>query len=188
MISAGEFRNGITIELDGGIFIINDFQHVKPGKGAAFVRSTLKNLENGNIVEKTFRPSEKMPRAHIERRDLQYLYNDGTLYYFMDTESFEQLEINASDIGDNLKYVKENEMVKVLGHNGRIFGIEPPQFVELEITETEPGFAGNTAQGATKPATVETGATIKVPLFITIGEVVKIDTATGEYLGRASKS
>ncbi|MCL2841261.1 MAG: elongation factor P [Defluviitaleaceae bacterium] len=184
MISAGEFRNGITIELDGGIYVITDFQHVKPGKGAAFVRSTMKNLESGATVERTFRPSEKMPRAHIDRRDLQYLYNDGTLYYFMDTESFEQLEINASDIGDSLTFVKENEMVKVLEHNGRIFGIEPPMHVELAITETEPGFAGNTAQGATKPATVETGAQIKVPLFISIGEIVKIDTRTGEYLGR----
>ena len=184
MISAGEFKNGVTIELDGGIFIINDFQHVKPGKGAAFVRSTLKNLETGSTVERTFRPSEKMPRAHIDRRDLQYLYNDGTLYYFMDTESFEQLEMNASDIGDTLNFVKENEMVKVLVHNSRIFGIEPPIFVELAITETEPGFKGDTAQGATKPATVETGATIKVPLFVGVGEVVKIDTRTGEYLGR----
>ena len=184
MISAGEFKNGVTIELDGGIFIISDFQHVKPGKGAAFVRSTLKNLETGSTVERTFRPSEKMPRAHIDRRDLQYMYTDGTLYYFMDTESFEQLEMNASDIGDSLNFVKENEMVKVLEHNGRIFGIEPPLFVELAITETEPGFRGDTAQGATKPATVETGATIKVPLFVSIGEVVKIDTRTGEYLGR----
>ena len=184
MISAGEFKNGVTIELDGGLFIISDFQHVKPGKGAAFVRSTLKNLETGATVERTFRPSEKMPRAHIDRRDLQYLYNDGTLYYFMDNESFEQLEMNASDIGDDLKFIKENEMVKVLVHNGRIFGIEPPMFVELAITETEPGFAGNTAQGATKPATVETGVQIKVPLFVNIGEVVKIDTRTGEYLGR----
>ena len=184
MISASEFKNGITIELEGGIYIINDFQHVKPGKGAAFVRSTLKNLETGSILERTFRPSEKMPRAHIDRRDLQYLYNDGTLFYFMDTESFEQLEINATDVGDTLKFVKENEMVKVLAHNGRIFGIEPPMFVELAITETEPGFRGDTAQGATKPATVETGATVKVPLFVGIGEVVKIDTRTGEYLGR----
>ena len=184
MISAGEFKNGVTIELDGGLYIIADFQHVKPGKGAAFVRSTLKNLETGATVERTFRPSEKMPRAHIDRRDLQYLYNDGTLYYFMDTETFEQLEMNAGDIGDALTFVKENEMVKVLVHNGRIFGIEPPIFVELAITETEPGFRGDTAQGATKPATVETGATIKVPLFISIGEVVKIDTRTGEYLGR----
>jgi len=184
MISAGEFKNGLTIELDGGIFIITDFQHVKPGKGAAFVRSTLKNLETGSTVERTFRPSEKMPRAHIDRRDLQYLYNDGTLYYFMDNENFEQLEMNASDVGDALTFVKENDTVQVLVHNGRIFGIEPPMFVELEITETEPGFKGDTAQGATKPATVETGAIIKVPLFISTGEKVKIDTRTGEYLGR----
>ncbi|MCL2198412.1 MAG: elongation factor P [Defluviitaleaceae bacterium] len=186
MISAGEFRNGVTIEFDGALFIINDFQHVKPGKGAAFVRSTLKNLETGATVEKTFRPSEKMPRAHIDRRDLQYLYNDGTLYYFMDNESFEQLEMNANDVGESLVFVKENETVQVLMHNGRIFGIEPPLFVELEITETEPGFKGDTAQGATKPATVETGATVKVPLFVSIGEKIKIDTRTGEYLGRVS--
>jgi len=187
MISAGEFKNGVTIELDGGLFIITDFQHVKPGKGAAFVRSTLKNMETGSVVERTFRPSEKMPRAHIDRRDLQYLYNDGTLYYFMDNESFEQLEINASEISDTMIFVKENEMVKVLEHNGRIFGVEPPMFVELAIIETEPGFKGDTAQGATKPATVETGATVKVPLFIDNGEVIKIDTRTGEYLGRAAK-
>jgi len=184
MISAGEFRNGITIEIDGGLFVINDFQHVKPGKGAAFVRSTLKNLETGAVIERTFRPSEKMPRAHIDRRELQYLYSDGTLFHFMDNESFEQLEMNASDVVDALKFVKENEMVKILVHNGRIFGIEPPMFVELAITETEPGFKGDTAQGATKPATVETGEVIKVPLFVGIGEVVKIDTRTGEYLGR----
>lgn len=184
MISASEFRNGVTIELDNSIYVINDFQHVKPGKGAAFVRTTLKNLINGGIVERTFRPSEKMPRAHIDRKDLQYLYNDGQLYFFMDTESFEQSEINASDIGDTLRYVKENEMVKVLSHNGQVFGIEPPMFVELTITETEPGFKGDTATGATKPAIVETGAQVKVPLFISEGEVVKIDTRTGEYLGR----
>lgn len=184
MISASEFRNGVTIELDGSIFVIQDFQHVKPGKGAAFVRTTLKNLISGGVVERTFRPTEKMPRAHIDRKDLQYLYNDGQLYYFMDTESFEQSEINASDIGDTLRFVKENDMVKILSHNGLVFGIEPPIFVELAITETEPGFKGDTATGATKPATVETGATIKVPLFINVGEVVKIDTRTGEYLGR----
>ena len=187
MISAGEFRNGVTIELDGGLYTITDFQHVKPGKGAAFVRSTLKNLETGAVVEKTFRPSEKMPRAHIDRRDLQYLYSDGELYHFMDNESFEQLEINAADVGDTMIFVKENEMVKVLEHSGRIFGIEPPTFVELEITETEPGFKGDTAQGATKPAVVETGATIKVPLFIDSGEIVKVDTRTGEYLGRVKE-
>ena len=184
MISAGEFRNGITIELEGGIYAIIDFQHVKPGKGAAFVRSTLRNLESGSILERTFRPSEKMPRAHIDRRDLQYMYNDGQLYYFMDTESFEQLEINAIEVADAMVFVKENEMVKVLEHNGRIFGIEPPMHVELAITETEPGFKGDTAQGATKPATVETGASVKVPLFVNEGDVIKIDTRTGEYLGR----
>ena len=184
MISAGEFRNGVTIELDGGIYTIIDFQHVKPGKGAAFVRSTLKNLETGSILEKTFRPSEKMSRAHIERRDLQYLYKDGQVYNFMDTESFEQLALNTTDVGNTMVFVKENEMVKILEHNGRIFGIEPPMHVELAITDTEPGFKGDTAQGATKPATVETGAVVKVPLFISIGEVIKIDTRTGEYIGR----
>ena len=184
MISAGDFKNGLTIEVDGGIFIITDFQHVKPGKGAAFVRSTLKNLDTGAVVEKTFRPSEKMPRAHIDRRELQYLYSDGSLYHFMDTETYEQLEMNESDIGDSLRFVKENDMVKVLVHNGRIFGIEPPMFAELAITETEPGFKGDTAQGATKPATVETGATVKVPLFVQAGDVIKIDTRSGEYLGR----
>lgn len=184
MISAGDFRNGITIELDGALFIILDFQHVKPGKGAAFVRSTLKNLETGAVVEKTFRPSEKMQRAHIDKRDLQYLYTDGSLFHFMDTESYEQVEMNEADIGDSLKFVKENDMVKVLVHNGRIFGIEPPLFAELAVTETEPGFKGDTAQGATKPATVETGAVVKVPLFVVAGDTIKIDTRTGEYLGR----
>ena len=184
MISAGDFKNGVTIEIDGSLFIITDFQHVKPGKGAAFVRSTLKNLETGAVVKKTFRPSEKMPRAHIDRRELQYLYTDGSLYHFMDTETYEQIEMNESDIGGNLRFVKENEMVKILVHNGRIFGIEPPMFVELAITETEPGFKGDTAQGATKPATVETGAVVKVPLFVSTGDVIKIDTRTGEYLGR----
>ncbi|MCL2049596.1 MAG: elongation factor P [Defluviitaleaceae bacterium] len=184
MISASEFKNGITVEIDGGIFIITDFQHVKPGKGAAFVRTTMKNLETGSTVERTFRPSEKMPKAHIDRRDLQYLYSDGELFHFMDNENFEQIGLNADDIGDKLTFVKENETVQVLMHNGRIFGIEPPLFVELAITETEPGFKGDTAQGATKPATVETGATVKVPLFVGVGEVIKIDTRTGEYLGR----
>ena len=184
MISAGEFRNGVTIEFEGGLYTITDFQHVKPGKGAAFVRSTLKNMESGAVVEKTFRPTEKMPRAHIERKDLQYLYSDGEMFHFMDNESFEQVEISKNEIGDTMIFVKENEMVKVLEHNSRIFGVEPPTFVELEITETEPGFKGDTAQGATKPATVETGASVKVPLFIDVGEIVKIDTRTGEYLGR----
>jgi len=184
MISAGEFRNGITIEVDGEIYVIIDFQHVKPGKGAAFVRSKLRGVVNGGIVERTFRPNEKMPRAHIDRKDMQYLYNDGELYHFMDPESFEQVAINASEVGDNLRFVKENETVKIMSHNGAVFGIEPAMFAELEVIDTEPGFKGDTATGATKPATVETGVVVQVPLFISIGEVLKIDTRTGEYLGR----
>jgi elongation factor P len=184
MISASEFKNGATIELDGDIYTVIEFQHVKPGKGAAFVRTKLKNLKSGGVTERTFRPTEKMGRAHIDRKDLQYLYSDGDLYHFMDTESYEQSAVNASDIGDSLKYVKENEMVKILSHNGIVFGIEPPTFVVLEITGTEPGFKGDTAQGATKPATVETGAQVSVPLFLSTGDKVKIDTRTGEYLGR----
>ena len=184
MISAGEFRNGITIEYEGDIFIILEFQHVKPGKGAAFVRTKIKNLKTGAVVEKTFRPTEKMPRAHIDRQDMQYLYNDGDLYYFMDVENYEQIALSTDDIGDALKFVKENEMVKVCSHKGSVFAVEPPLFVELEITETEPGFKGDTAQGATKPAIVETGATVMVPLFVETGDVLKIDTRTGEYLSR----
>ena len=184
MISASEFRNGATLEVDGDIYVVLDFQHVKPGKGAAFVRTKLKNLKSGGIIERTFRPTERMPRAHIDRKDLQYLYRDGDIYYFMDTENFEQTAINASDIGDTLKFVKENEMVKILSHEGVVFGIEPPTFVVLEIISTEPGFRGDTATNTTKPATVETGAVINVPLFISAGETVKIDTRTGEYLGR----
>ena len=186
MISASEFRNGATIEYEGDIYVVLEFQHVKPGKGAAFVRTKIKNLKTGSVVEKTFRTTEKMPRAHIDRLDMQYLYNDGDLYYFMNNENFEQIAVNAAEIGDTLKFVKENEMVKILSYEGEVFGIEPPLFVELEITETEPGFAGNTAQGATKPATVETGATVNVPLFINQGEIIKIDTRTGEYLGRVN--
>ena len=186
MISAGEFRNGVTIEYEGDIYIILEFQHVKPGKGAAFVRTKLKNLKTGAVVEKTFRQTEKMPKAHIDRLDMQYLYTDGDLFHFMNTENFEQIAVNASDVGDTLKFVKENEMVKILSYEGEVFGIEPPLFVELEITETEPGFAGNTATGATKPATVETGAQVLVPLFINQGEIIKIDTRTGEYLGRVN--
>ena len=186
MISASEFRNGATIEFEGEIFVVLEFQHVKPGKGAAVVRTKIKNLKTGSVVERTFRPTEKMPRAHIDRLDMQYLYNDGDLYHFMNTETFEQIAVNAEQIGDTLKFVKENEMVKILSYEGEVFGIEPPLFVELEITETEPGFAGNTAQGATKPATVETGAQVNVPLFINQGEKIKIDTRTGEYLGRVN--
>ena len=184
MISAGDFRNGITLEIEGAVYQIIEFQHVKPGKGAAFVRTKMRNVINGGVVEKTFRPTEKFPAARIDRKDQQYLYNDGDLYYFMDPETFDQIMINKDVIGDALKFVKENENVKVCSYNGEVFSIEPPLFVELEITDTEPGFAGNTAQGASKPATVETGATIQVPLFVNIGDVVKIDTRTAEYLSR----
>ena len=185
MISAGDFRNGITIELDGNVFQIIEFQHVKPGKGAAFVRTKLKNINSGGVVEKTFRPTEKCPQARIDRKDMQYLYSDGDLFNFMDVETYDQVSLNAETIGDSLKFVKENEMCKVCSHNGNVFAVEPPLFVELEITETEPGFKGDTATGATKPATVETGAVVYVPLFIEQGEKIKIDTRTGEYLSRA---
>ncbi len=184
MISAGDFRNGITVEIDGQVFQIIEFQHVKPGKGAAFVRTKLKNIVNGGVVEKSFRPTEKFPQARIDRKDMQYLYSDGDLYNFMDTESFEQIALNGDTVGDTLKFVKENEMVKICSYNGNVFAIEPPLFVELEITETEPGFKGDTATGATKPATVETGANVNVPLFVELGDKIKIDTRTGEYLSR----
>ena len=184
MISAGDFRNGITIELEGNVYQIIEFQHVKPGKGAAFVRTKLKNIKSGGVVEKTFRPTEKCPQARIDRKEMQYLYEDGDLYYFMDTENFEQTMLNADEIGDSMKFVKENEMVKMCSHNGSVFAVEPPLFVELEITDTEPGFKGDTATGATKPAVVETGATVYVPLFVNQGDTIKIDTRTGEYLSR----
>ena len=178
MISAGDFRNGLTVEIDGQVFQIMEFQHVKPGKGAAFVRTKLKNIMNSGVVEKTFRPTEKFPAARIERKEMQYMYN------FMDTENYEQVALNEDTVGDALKFVKENEMVKVCSYNGNVFAIEPPLFVELQITDTEPGFKGDTAQGATKPATVETGATVYVPLFVELNDVIKIDTRTGEYLSR----
>lgn len=184
MISAGDFRNGITIEFEGNIYQIIEFQHVKPGKGAAFVRTKLKNIINGGIVEKTFRPTEKCPQARIDRVDMQYLYLDGDLFHFMDVSTYEQIALDADTIGDALKFVKENEMVKVCSHNGNVFAVEPPLFVELEITDTEPGFKGDTAQGATKPAIVETGAKVQVPLFVEQNDVIKIDTRTGEYLSR----
>ena len=185
MISAGDFRNGVTFEMDGQVVSIVEFQHVKPGKGAAFVRTKIRNVITGSVVEKTFNPNDKYPTAFIERKDMEYSYNDGDLYYFMDTETWEQVPINASILGDNFKFVKENMTCKVLSYKGNVFGVEPPNFVELVITQTDPGFAGNTATNATKPATVETGAEIKVPLFIEEGELVQIDTRTGEYLGRA---
>ena len=185
MISAGDFRNGITIELDNSVYQIIDFQHVKPGKGAAFVRTKLKDIKNGGVVERTFRPTEKCPQAHIDRKDMQYLYKDGDLYTFMDTETYDQITLGKDVIGDNMTFVKENDMVKVNSYNNTPFAIEPPMFVELEITETEPGFKGNTATGATKPAIVETGAQVSVPLFCNIGDKIKIDTRSGEYLSRA---
>ena len=184
MISAGDFRNGVTLEIDGNVVQILEFQHVKPGKGAAFVRTKLKNVINGGVVEKTFRPTEKFPQARIDRVDMQYLYNDGDLFYFMNVETYDQVALNEDTIGDALKFVKDNEMVKVCSINGDVFAVEPPLFVELEITETEPGFKGDTAQGATKPATVETGANVNVPLFVERGDKIKIDTRTGEYLYR----
>ena len=184
MVTAGDFRNGVTLEMDGNIYQIIEFQHVKPGKGAAFVRTKLKNIINGGVVEKTFRPTEKFPTARIDRVEMQYLYNDGDLFYFMNTETYDQIALNNETIGDALKFVKENEMVKVCSHNGNVFAVEAPLFVELEVTDTEPGFKGDTATGATKPATVETGAVVYVPLFVETGDKLKIDTRTGEYLSR----
>lgn len=184
MISAGDFRNGVTLEIEGNVYQILEFQHVKPGKGAAFVRTKLKNIINGGVVEKTFRPTEKFPAARIDRVDMQYLYSDGDLYHFMNVETYDQIALNSDDVGDALKFVKENEMVKICSHNGNVFAVEAPLFVELEITDTEPGFKGDTATGATKPATVETGAVVYVPLFVETGNKIKIDTRTGEYLSR----
>ena len=185
MITAGDFRKGITFEIDGQPHLVLDFQHVKPGKGAAFVRTKLKNIVSGGVVEKSFRPTEKFDLAHIDRKEYQYLYSDGDIYNFMDTETFEQIGLAAEDVGDSLKFVKENEIVKLCSHNGKVFSIEPPINVELEVTETEPGVKGDTATGATKPAVLETGARIMVPLFVNQGEKIKIDTRTGEYLSRA---
>ena len=184
MISAGDFRNGVTLEIEGNVYQILEFQHVKPGKGAAFVRTKLKNIINGGVVEKTFRPTEKFPAARIDRVDMQYLYSDGDLFHFMNTETYDQIALNSDDVGDALKFVKENEMVKICSHNGKVFAVEAPLFVELEITDTEPGFKGDTATGATKPATVETGAVVYVPLFVETGNRIKIDTRSGEYLSR----
>jgi elongation factor P len=185
MISAGDFRNGATFEMDGNVYSIIEFQHVKPGKGAAFVRTKIRNVISGAVTERTFNPNDKFPTAFIERKEMQYLYNDGDLYYFMDPDSFEQIPISKSVLGDNFKFVKENMTCKVLSYKSNVFGVEPPNFVELEVIKTEPGFKGDTATNATKPATVETGAEIKVPLFINEGEKIRIDTRTGEYMERA---
>ena len=182
---AGEFRNGMTLEIEGSVFQVIEFMHVKPGKGAAFVRTKLKNIINGGVIEKTFRPTESFDEAFIERKNMQYLYNDGDLYYFMDNESYDQIAINAETVGDTMKFVKENENVTISSYQNNPFAIEPPMTVELVITETEPGVKGNTATGATKPATVETGAQVMVPLFVNEEDRIKIDTRTGEYLSRA---
>lgn len=184
MISAGEFRNGVTFESEGNVFQIVEFQHVKPGKGAAFVRTKLKNVISGAVVEKTFRPTEKFEKAHIDRKDYEYLYQDGDLYYFMDQETYEQMPLSGDQLGDALKYIKENDVVKVLSYKGSVFGVEPPLFVELTVTETEPGFKGDTTTGAVKPATLETGAVISVPLFVDQGDKIRVDTRTGEYMER----
>ena len=185
MVTAGDFRNGLTFDMDGDVMQIIEFQHVKPGKGAAFVRTKLRNVITGAVVEKTFNPTDKYPTALVDRKEMQYLYSDGELYYFMDKDSYEQLPVDAGKLGDNFKFVKEEMMCKIMSYKGNVFGVEPPMFVELAVTETEPGFKGDTATGASKPATLETGASIKVPLFVEIGDVLKIDTRTGEYLERA---
>ena len=185
MISAGDFRNGVTFEEDGNVLQVIEFQHVKPGKGAAFVRTKYKNVITGAVVERSFNPTDKYPTAYIERKDMQYLYSDGDLYYFMDMETYEQRPIDSSKLGPAFQFVKENMEVKVLSYKGNVFGVEPPNFVELEVTETDPGFKGDTATNATKPATLETGAEIKVPLFINQGDMIRIDTRTGEYMERA---
>ena len=185
MYSAGDFRNGVTIEMDGELYSIVEFQHVKPGKGAAFVRTKIKNVITGGVIEKTFNPTDKFPQAFIERKDMEYLYNDGDLYYFMDQESYEQIPLGPDKLPDNFKFVKENTVVKILSYKGNVFSVEPPAFMDLEVTETEPAVAGNTATNALKSATLETGAVIKVPMFISEGEKVKVDTRTGEYLSRA---
>ena len=185
MITAGDFRNGVTFEMDGDVYSIVEFQHVKPGKGAAFVRTKIRNVISGGVTERTFNPNDKYPTAYIERKDMQYSYNDGDLYYFMDLETYDQLPISPSILDDNFKFVKENMICKVLSYKGNVFGVEPPNFVELQVTQTDPGFKGDTATNATKPATLETGAEIKVPLFIDEGEMIRIDTRTGEYMERA---
>ena len=185
MVTAGDFKNGVNFEMDGQVYSVIEFQHVKPGKGAAFVRTKIRNVITGAVTERSFNPTDKFESAYIERKDMQFTYNDGDLYYFMDMETYDQVPIEKSLLGDNFKFVKEGMECRIASYKGKAFSVEPPMFVTLEVTETEPGERGNTAQGATKPATLETGATIKVPLFINIGDVLKIDTRTGEYLERA---
>ena len=184
MVSAGDFKKGLTIEIDGQVWVIVDFQHVKPGKGAAFVRTKIKNVITGNVLEKSFNPTEKFPKAMVERKDMQYLYNDGELYYFMDMETYDQLPLNRDKVEEALPYMKENMEVSIKFFKGEAFSVEPPNFVELEIIETEPGFKGDTATAGNKPAIVETGAKIMVPLFINTGDVIRVDTRTNEYMAR----
>ena len=181
---AGDFRNGTTFEMDGGVFRVVEFQHVKPGKGAAFVRTRLKNVITGAVLERTFNPSDKYPGAEIEKKVMQYLYNDGDLYYFMDNNTYDQIPLNKEQIGEALKYIKENMNVTMLSFKGNVFAVEPPMFVELEVTYTEPGFAGNTTTTSGKPATLETGLELQVPMFINIGDILRIDTRTCEYMER----
>jgi len=185
MITAGDFRNGVTFEMDGKVMQVVEFQHVKPGKGAAFVRTKMKNVITGAVTETSFNPTAKFEQAFVDRKEMEYSYNDGDLYYFMDMETYDMLPVNKSVLGDNFKFVKEEMMCKVLSYKGNVFGVEPPNFVELQVTKTDPGFKGDTATNATKPATLETGAEIKVPLFINEGEMIRIDTRTGEYMERA---
>ena len=185
MVTAGDFKNGVTFEMDGKVYSIIEFQHVKPGKGAAFVRTKIRDVINGSVVEKTFSPTDKFPTAFIERKEMEYSYEDGGLYYFMDQETYDMVPVDASNLSDNFKFVKENMVCKILSYKGNVFGVEPPTFVTLQVTQTDPGFKGDTATNATKPATLETGAEIKVPLFIDEGESINIDTRTGEYLSRA---
>ncbi len=184
MVTAGDFKKGLTVEMDNGVWTIVDFQHVKPGKGAAFVRTKIKNVVTGAVLERTFNPTDKFPKAIIETKEMQYVYNDGDLYYFMDVESYEQIPLPKEQVEDAIRYVKDGTNVTMRFFNGAPFSVEAPNFVELEVTATEPGFKGDTTSGTTKPATVETGLTLQVPLFVEIGDVLQIDTRTGEYLKR----
>ncbi|HIZ83384.1 MAG TPA: elongation factor P [Firmicutes bacterium] len=185
MVSAGDFRNGVTFEMDGNVYQIVEFLHVKPGKGAAFVRAKIRNVIAGSVTERTFNPNDKFPTAYIERKEMEYSYADGDLYYFMDPETYDMVPVGKDELGDNFKFVKENMVCKILSYKGKVFGVEPPTFVELEVSQTDPGFKGDTATNATKPATLETGAEIRVPLFINEGDKIRIDTRTGEYMERA---
>ena len=187
MITAGDFRNGVTFEMEGKVMQVVEFQHVKPGKGAAFVRTKMKNVITGAVTETSFNPTAKFEQAFVDRKDMEYSYNDGDLYYFMDMETYEMLPVNKSVLGDNFKFVMENMTCKVMSYKGSVFGVEPPNFVELVVTESDPGVKGDTATNVTKPATLETGAEIKVPLFIDVGDKITIDTRTGEYLSRCKE-